>query len=212
MWSASFASWSGSGWSVTVKIRSNREINAGSRSICSPIGSYWSNRPYLGFAAPNNEHRDLSVAFIPALLILMDCCSSASCIAERSSSAILSSSSMAATPLSASTNAPASNVHCWPSPKSSRTAAAVLCVTTPFATKLFVSGTVRSYSSFSPVSTAATTSCHRRSDSTTDSTSDSASPRSRSRCMETARPRPGSSPRTTTLWYDPATGTSAAAS
>ncbi len=67
MCSASLESSSGSGSSVTVKMRSNREMSAGSRSICSPIGSYWSKRPYFGFAAPRSEHRDLSVALMPAL-------------------------------------------------------------------------------------------------------------------------------------------------
>ena len=53
-----------------------------------------------------------------------DCCSIASCSASRSSLRILSISSTAAIPLSASTRAPASNVH-RPSPNSSLTAAAV---------------------------------------------------------------------------------------
>jgi len=41
-----------SGLSVTVKMRSNREMSAGSRSICSPIGSYRRTDRTLGFAAP----------------------------------------------------------------------------------------------------------------------------------------------------------------
>jgi len=64
--------------SVTVKIRSKREISAGSRSICSLIGSYWSNRPYLGLAAPSSEQRDLRVALIPAFETEIFCCSRAS--------------------------------------------------------------------------------------------------------------------------------------
>ncbi len=66
-----FRSDSGSGSSVTVKMRSNREMRAGSRSICSPIDSYWSKRPYLGLAAPRSEQRDLSVALIPAFETLI---------------------------------------------------------------------------------------------------------------------------------------------
>jgi len=68
----------------------------------------------------------------------------ASCIDERSWSVILSISSMDARPRSARTSAPASRVH-RPSPKSSLTAAAVLCTTNPLARKLWLSLTVRSY-------------------------------------------------------------------
>ncbi len=52
----------------------------------------------------------LRVATIPPLAIETVCCSIASCIATLSSGRILSISSMAATPLSAKTNAPASRV------------------------------------------------------------------------------------------------------
>jgi hypothetical protein len=64
------------------------------------------------------------VAVIPAFAMLTVCCSSASCIAERSSGVILSSSSTIAIPPSARTSIPASNIH-RPPAKSSFTAAAV---------------------------------------------------------------------------------------
>ena len=85
-----------SGWSVMMNIRSNRESRVGGILIWSAISPYISNLPYFGFAAPRRAQRDLSVAVIPALATLMDCCSMASCRAERSSFCILSISSTAA--------------------------------------------------------------------------------------------------------------------
>ena len=61
---------------------------------------------------------------MPALAMLMVCCSIASCIDDLSSSDILSISSIQAIPPEARTKVPASKVH-RPSPNSSLTAAAV---------------------------------------------------------------------------------------
>jgi len=102
-----------------------------------------SKRPSLGFAAPSMEQRHCREAVMPALATLTRCDSIASCMAERSCSVILSSSSIAASPLSARTSAPASRVH-RPSPNSSLTAAAVLCTRNPLAMKLWAPSTVRS--------------------------------------------------------------------
>ena len=88
--------------------------------IWSEISPNISNLPYFGFAAPRRAQRDLSVAVMPALATLMDCCSMASWSAERSPFSILSISSTAATPISARTSAPASSVQ-RPSPNSSLT-------------------------------------------------------------------------------------------
>ncbi|OQC71973.1 MAG: hypothetical protein BWX50_00085 [Euryarchaeota archaeon ADurb.Bin009] len=56
-----------SGWSVITNMRSNRERSEGGISICSPMGTNWSNRPSFGFAAPRSAHRDFRVAVMPAL-------------------------------------------------------------------------------------------------------------------------------------------------
>ena len=55
--------------------------------------------------------RALSVAWMPALAMLMVCCSMASWMATWSAMSILSNSSMAQMPLSASMSAPASMVN-----------------------------------------------------------------------------------------------------
>ena len=112
------------GLSRIEKIRSKREIRAGGMLICSCIGRNSSNLPSFGFAAASTAHLVFNVAFIPALAIEISCCSIAWWSELLSFSSILSISSIHATPMSARTNAPASNVH-WPSPKSSLTAAAV---------------------------------------------------------------------------------------
>ena len=124
MCSAMARSLLGSGWSAMMKIRSNRERSVGGILIWSAMSPYMSNLPYFGFAAPRRAQRDLSVAVMPAFATLIDCCSIASCRALRSSFCILSISSTAATPISASTSAPASSVQ-RPSPNSSLTAVAV---------------------------------------------------------------------------------------
>ncbi len=78
----------------------------------------------MGLAAANTAQRVGIVALTPPLLILILCCSIASCIAPRSSAVILSNSSTAHRPKSARTNAPASNEK-RPSLNASLTAAAV---------------------------------------------------------------------------------------
>jgi hypothetical protein len=72
MCSARSASVSSSASSATVKMRSNRETRAGSRSICSAIGSYSWKRPSFGLAAPSSEHLDFSVALMPAFEMEME--------------------------------------------------------------------------------------------------------------------------------------------
>jgi hypothetical protein len=106
------------------KMTSNRESSVGGSSICSAIVLSLENRPHFGFAAASTGHRAFRVEVIPAFAIETVCCSSASCIAERSSGLILSSSSMTAMPPSARTSSPASRTQ-RPPAKSSFTAAAV---------------------------------------------------------------------------------------
>ena len=67
-----------------------------------------SYRPPTGLAAARMDVRALSVAWIPALVIEMVCCSIASWIATWSLASILSNSSMQQMPLSANIKAPAS--------------------------------------------------------------------------------------------------------
>ncbi len=114
------------GTSVITQMTSNREISGGARLICAVKGTSeigW-KRPAFGFAAANTAHRVCRLALMPALAMEMRCCSIASCMLDRSLSFILSNSSMAASPRSASTKAPASRVH-RPSALASCTAAAV---------------------------------------------------------------------------------------
>ncbi len=106
------------------EITSKRDRRVGGRSICSEIDRSFVKRPSFGFAAARTGHRAFSVEVIPALAMETVCCSSASCIAERSSGLILSSSSITAIPPSARTSMPASSIH-RPPAKSSFTAAAV---------------------------------------------------------------------------------------
>ena len=113
-----------------IQTMSNREIKGGGRSIClwryvdgSPQSTSL-KRPSLGFAAARTAHLVGMVALIPPLLMLIRCCSIASCIAPRSSGVILSNSSTAHRPRSARTRAPASNEK-RPSLNASLTAAAV---------------------------------------------------------------------------------------
>ncbi|OPY24522.1 MAG: hypothetical protein A4E27_01236 [Methanobacterium sp. PtaU1.Bin242] len=122
MWLASSLSFSIFGLSSIMNIRSKRDKIVEGRSICSAIDLYWSKRPNLGLAAAKTEHLEFNVAIIPALAMLIVCCSRASCMADRSSGRILSNSSTQTLPLSPSTSAPASKLH---PPNSSLTAAAV---------------------------------------------------------------------------------------
>ena len=110
---AILASFSISGSSVSNQMMSNRETSGGARLIWAVNGTSetGSNRPLFGFAAAKTAHRVRKLALIPAFEIDIFCCSIASCMLERSPSFILSNSSMAARPRSASTSAPASNVH-----------------------------------------------------------------------------------------------------
>ena len=109
---AIFASFSVSGSSVNNQMMSNRETKGGARLICAVNGTSetGSKRPFLGFAAASTAQRVRRLALIPAFDIEIVCCSIASCILERSPSFILSNSSIAASPRSARTNAPASKV------------------------------------------------------------------------------------------------------
>ncbi len=119
---AIFSSFSLVGISLTTKIKSNLVSNGIGRFTFSVIflkGSYF---PYIGFAAAKIDVLALSVATIPPLAILADCCSITSCNALLSSGFILSNSSILTRPWSPSTTAPASSIMI---PVLSRTTAAV---------------------------------------------------------------------------------------
>mmetsp|Transcript_28488 Transcript_28488/g.79666 ORF Transcript_28488/g.79666 Transcript_28488/m.79666 type:complete len:223 (-) Transcript_28488:383-1051(-) len=73
------------------------------------LGSY--SLPALGFVAASTLVRVFRVHTSPALATDNDCCSIASWIVVRSCGRIESNSSMAQTPPSARTRAPASNIH-----------------------------------------------------------------------------------------------------
>ncbi len=118
-----FSSFTVSGMSLIGNIRSNLLISVGARFIWLATVSYGSNLPNFGFAAARTVVSHLSVAWMFALLIVMLCCSSASCIAQPSSFVILSISSMQQSPRFASTSAPASRLH--PCRNSSLTTAAL---------------------------------------------------------------------------------------
>ena len=92
---------------------SKRETKGGAKLIWAVKGAseIGSNLPFFGFAAANTAQRVRRLALIPALEIEILCCSIASCILDLSLSFILSNSSIAASPKSARTKAPASNVH-----------------------------------------------------------------------------------------------------
>mmetsp|Transcript_21945 Transcript_21945/g.54284 ORF Transcript_21945/g.54284 Transcript_21945/m.54284 type:complete len:252 (-) Transcript_21945:430-1185(-) len=94
--------------SRTMKIRSNRDKMVVCKSMFSCAVFRSSYLPEGGLAAASTAARELSTVVMPALAILIVCCSIASWIATRSSSRILSNSSMHTHPPSASTMAPPS--------------------------------------------------------------------------------------------------------
>ena len=90
---------------------SNLLSNVGGRSICWATDWKGSNLPNFGFAAANTLVSARNVAWTFALLMVIVCCSIASCIALLSWGSIFSNSSIQIKPLLARTIAPASKLH-----------------------------------------------------------------------------------------------------
>jgi len=95
--------------SRTMKIKSNLLRIVDWKSSCSSMLSRSFYLPRTGFAAARMLTRVLSMAVMPALAMLMVCCSIASWIATLSWLRILSNSSIQTTPPSPNTIAPPSS-------------------------------------------------------------------------------------------------------
>mmetsp|Transcript_12685 Transcript_12685/g.38358 ORF Transcript_12685/g.38358 Transcript_12685/m.38358 type:complete len:242 (+) Transcript_12685:600-1325(+) len=101
---------------------SKRERRGEGRPVLTEIERSWSYPLPFGLHAAKTEHFVRSLQTRPAFATDSVCCSIASWIAPRSCSRIESNSSIAHTPPSASTSAPASSIH---SPPGSRIAVQV---------------------------------------------------------------------------------------